>query len=215
MKTSLPASAIQAIATMHKARWDGGAAFFRKFEVYAEPGAFKNILLRVIFLINVFFVLSTGKIYGQEIINYAVHANIIYRFTKYIDWPADKKDGDFFIGVTGDGPLYDALRKSIAGKMVGDQKIVIQKFSSSANSFTCHILFITEEKSGSIKRIVAQTAGAPLLLVSESEGMASKGACINFVVVADRLKLEINKNNIGQRDLDIASELLQLGKIVK
>jgi hypothetical protein len=152
---------------------------------------------------------------GQAETDYAVPANIIYHFTKYIDWPVDKKTGDFIIGVTGDTPLYEELQKNIANKMVGSQKIVIKRFSSSASSFDCHILFISEEESGSLKKIAVRTAGTSTLLVSESEGLALKGSCINFIIVSDHLKLEINKTNIEKRNLSIASELLQLGKIIK
>lgn len=146
---------------------------------------------------------------------YAVHANIIYHFTKYIDWPDNKKTGDFIIGVIGDSPLYDELEKNVANKKVGDQKIRIQKISASATSFNCHILFISDDESSSIKKIAGATFGTAVLLVSETEGLAKKGACINFTIAADHLKLEINKNNIEKRKLNIASELLQLGKIIK
>jgi hypothetical protein len=175
---------------------------------------FKLHLSKISSLI-ILLVLLVPKTHAQQATDYAVHANIIYHFTKYIDWPDNKKSGDFIIGITGDSPLYDELKKNIAGKMVGNQKIVIKKFSSSASSFNCHILFISEDESGSMKKIVSETTGTPTLLVSESEGLARKGACINFNTESDHLKLEINKNNIEQRDLNIASELLQLGKIVK
>jgi hypothetical protein len=169
---------------------------------------------RILCLLVLFFHFSSRGQAQQET-NYAVHANIIYHFTKYIDWPADKKNGDFIIGVTGDTPLYDELKKNIKGKMSGNQRIIIRKFSSSGSSFDCHILFISEEESGNIKKIVARTTGSSTLIVSESEGLAQRGACINFVIVSDHLKLEINKKNIEERNLRIASELLQLGKLVK
>ncbi len=162
----------------------------------------------------VFFFLS-AQANSQSSQDYAVHANIIYRFTKYIDWPQDKKKGDFIIGVAGDTPLFEEMKNSIEGKMVGDQKIVIKKFSSSSAFTGCSILFVSEEASGAIKKIASRTAWAPLLIVSESEGLAQTGSCINLSIVADHLKLEINKTNIEQRSLGIASELLQLGKIVK
>jgi glutamine amidotransferase PdxT len=92
---------------------------------------------------------------------------------------------------------------------------VIKKFSSSAEVFNCHILFISEDESDNVKKIASRTAGYPILLVSESDGMALRGACINFVIISDHLKLEINKDNIEQRNLNIASELLQLGKLVR
>lgn len=146
---------------------------------------------------------------------YAVHANIIYRFTKYINWPDDKKSGDFVIGVIGDTPVFDELRNFTSKTSPAGQPIVVKKFRATASSFNCHILFLCEEESESVKRIAASTAGTPTLLVTESEGLSRKGACINFVLVDDHLKLEINKANIERRSLDIASELLNLGIKVK
>jgi hypothetical protein len=159
--------------------------------------------------------MSLSKSKAQHETDYKVHANIIYRFTKYIDWPVNKKSGDFIIGVVGESPLFDELKALSANKTVGSQKIVVVKMSPSASSYNCHILFIGEEESNSLKKIAALTAGAAILIVSESEGLARKGSCINFITVDERLKLEINKANVEQRDLRIASELLELGIIIK
>lgn len=156
---------------------------------------------------------SFAKAEAQET-NYAVHANIIYHFTKYIDWPANKKTGDFVIGIIGETPLYEELNTSIAGKTAGGQKIVIRQYPSSASSFNCHILFISNEESNRLKKIILATADDPVLIVSEGAGLAEKGACINFKIVQERLKLEINKNSIEKRKLSIATELLQLGTVV-
>jgi YfiR/HmsC-like len=183
--------------------------------MYKPPKSiFSHVILKVIGLLTGLLLLGTVT-FAQQETDYAVQANIIYHFTKYIDWPDSKKSGDFVIGIIGDSPLYGELKTNIANKKVGNQKIVIKRFSATALIFNCHILFIGDEESESIKKIDSRTANAATLLVSESEGLAKKGACINFIVVADRLKLEINKNNIEERGLSIASELLQLGKIVK
>ena len=169
--------------------------------------------LRVILLL--LLLLPASILIAQKETGYVVQANIIYRFTKYIDWPTASKQGDFNIAVVGDSPMYDELKKSIAGKMVGTQKITVKKLSCSEPVYNCQILFLSNDACKNIKKIVANTSNAPVLLVSEQDGMAQKGSCINFVISSDRLKLEINQNNIEQRTLSIASELLQLGKIVK
>lgn len=163
----------------------------------------------------IFLLVGSFCVQAQPDYNYAVHANIIYHFTKYIDWPRSRKSGDFIIGVTGNKLIYEELKKNISNKMVGDQRIVIKKFLPSANSFDCHILFIGDDESDKIKSIALKTAATSTLLVTESEGLAQKGACINFIILSDRLKLEINKNNIEQRNMRVASELLQLGILIK
>jgi len=166
------------------------------------------------FFFGVVILLSVSGLHAQEELDYSVHANIIYHFTKYVNWPS-VKSSDFIIGIVGETPLTDELKKAVAGKKAGEQNIVVRKFSSSSSSFNCNILFISDAASSSLKKIVSATAEDPVLIVSENKGSASKGSCINFMVIHDKLKLEINKNNIQQRGLQIASELLQLGIQVK
>jgi hypothetical protein len=170
----------------------------------------KRMVLILLFLISPF-------LYGraQNTMNYSVHANIIYHFTKYVDWPAKSKSDDFIIGVIGETIFFDELKKMTGNKKAGNQKIVVRRFSPSQTTYDCHILFLSEEESSSLKKIAARTEKDAVLLVCEEKGAASKGACISFNVVSDRLKLEINKNNIDQRGLSIANELLRLGTLVK
>jgi hypothetical protein len=187
-----------------------------KAEVYSSGNSRVRAIQKFkTFCMLSFLFLNPSNVQAQPEANYAIHANIIYRFTKYIDWPATKKSGNFIIGIIGDSPLYDELISFTDNKTVGNQKIVVKKFSSSASTYNCHILFISEDESSSLKKIAAHTENSPVLLVSESPGLARKGACINFAIVDDRLKLEINKNSIEQRNMRIASELLQLGILVK
>jgi hypothetical protein len=155
------------------------------------------------------------SIQAQPPVNYAIHANIIYRFTKYIDWPEERKTGDFIIGIVGETPLFDILNTFISNKMAGNQRIIVKRFVASASAFECHILFVGEDAIDNFKKIASRTAGTSTLLVSEFEGLANKGSCINFVIVNEHLQLEINKNNLIRRHLNIANELLSLGVVVQ
>jgi len=166
-------------------------------------------------LVTILLLFVSFKSRAQQSDDYALYANIIYRFTKYVNWPADKKSGDFVIGIVGDSPLYDEMKTFTINKHVGSQEIVIKTFSSSSSSYDCQILFISEDASRSLKKIAALTERSSILLVSQSMGLAQKGSCINLVIVDQHLKLEINKSNIQQRNLEVASEFLALGIIVK
>ena len=172
-------------------------------------------MIKFICCLPLFLILFIPNSFGQEEVNYGVQANIIYRFTKYIDWPDYKKSGDFIIGIVGDSPLYNELKSFLVNKTVGNQKIVLRRFSSSLSVYNSHILFISEDADRSLRKIVTATRGSSVLLVSEGEGLIRKGSCINFSVIDEHLGLEINKNNIEQRNLNIASELLSLAVVVK
>lgn len=134
----------------------------------------KAVFFKIFFLLNLFLVLGIFQTQAQQGVNYALYANIIYRFTKYINWPDDKKSVDFVIGIIGDSPLYDEIKSFTANKTVGNKKIVIKTFSSSAASYNCQILFISEDESSSMKKIAAVTAGTSTLLDSEPERLTRK-----------------------------------------
>lgn len=184
-------------------------------ERYLRRNPLNAYIRRLTLFSLIFLLLNTSHVKAQSTSDYAIYANIIYHFTKYIDWPGSKKSGDFIIGVIGKPTLYEELVRFTGNKTVGNQKIIIKKIASSASSYNCHILFIGEDESENLKRIAERTEESSVLLVSESPGLAKKGSCINFIIIDERLRLEINKNKIEQRNMHIASELLQLGILVK
>jgi YfiR/HmsC-like len=168
------------------------------------------------FFKSIFILMMVWSNARCQSIDYSVHANIVYHITKYIEWPENKRTGDFVIGIIGDSPLFDHLKSLSINKSVNGQKIIIKNISASSNDvLKCQILFISEEENHSVKRIAANSEGMPVLIITESEGLALKGSCINFIIEDDHLKLEINKKNIESKNIKIASELMSLGKLVQ
>jgi hypothetical protein len=174
----------------------------------------KGSHFRIIALV-ILWGLKANDASGQNGYYYNVQSNIIYRFTKYVDWPQNKKSGDFVIGIVGETPFYDEMKRFMLNKVAGSQKIVIKRFPSDGEDFNCAILFISESESHHLKHIAALTSGDPVLLVTESNGLVRKGACVNFIIIDDHLKLEFNTTAITEHKLNIAPELLSLGTIFK
>ncbi|MCX6290221.1 MAG: YfiR family protein [Bacteroidetes bacterium] len=144
---------------------------------------------------------------------YSVESNIIYYFTKYVDWPASEKTGEFIIGIYGADHLYNELKIGITGRKVGDQRIAIVKIDDLTDEkFSYPILFIASDKSRSMKKILQATQNKPVLIVTEKEGMITNGSCMNLVILDGKVKLEINQENIESRGLKVAAELLAFDK---
>jgi hypothetical protein len=60
------------------------------------PGNFNILVTEVSKLLSpvaIFLLHPFSEVQAQQETDYAVHANIIYHFTKYIDWPDNKKSG--------------------------------------------------------------------------------------------------------------------------
>jgi hypothetical protein len=174
----------------------------------------RSTFLSVTFLLCLLGLQTSGRLWAQSGAIYPIEANIVYHFTKYVNWPGNEEPGDFIIGVIGNSPVYEEMQKLMGQHTAAGKKITLKRFQPNSTGFDCQILFITEEARACLKAVATVTAASPVLIVCEGPGLARKGACIDLALSDDHLKLEINKNNIEHRKLQIATDLLQLGTIV-
>ncbi|HON19610.1 MAG TPA: YfiR family protein [Salinivirgaceae bacterium] len=149
-------------------------------------------------------IFSASLTYGQA---EKVQAMFVYNFTKYIEWPASTKSGNFVIAILGNSPIYEELIKIAESKNVGNQTIVVRKINSTSEISDQHIVFISENKSSEIERVTNKIGSNPILLITESSGMIGKGAGINFIIVDNKQRFEMKKENITSKGLKISSEL--------
>ncbi|HON18513.1 MAG TPA: YfiR family protein [Salinivirgaceae bacterium] len=142
-------------------------------------------------------------------------ALFIYNFTKYIEWPADFSTGEFIIGVLGNSPIITELETISDKRKVGNQTIVIQQYNSVGDIRKCHILYLPSGKSASLQEVLQKLApSTPTLVITDSPGLASKGAAINFVLKGNHQEFEINTAALETSKLKVNNTLLTLGTVV-
>ncbi|MBX2958896.1 MAG: YfiR family protein [Flavobacteriales bacterium] len=162
------------------------------------------------------FILSSGfKMNNTIDTNAKIKAVFIYNFTKYIEWPAPYKEGDFTIGVIGETSLYSELIKMTETKKVANQTLDVKKYNSLAEVSKCHILYVCKDKSDQLSEIVKKIKNNSTLIVTEENGLADKGAGINFIIKENRQKFELNKGNVEKYKLKVSSNLEALAFTVK
>ncbi len=145
-----------------------------------------------------------------------IRAMFLYNFTKNIEWPKSYKQGNFIIGILGTSTLKDELQTIVASKKVGNvQDFEILQFSSTSDIKKCHILYVTSENSAMMKPAQAKIKGKSTLLITEKAGMAKQGAAINFIVVDNKQKFELNKANAEKYDLKVSNNLTSLAILVE
>jgi hypothetical protein len=163
----------------------------------------KKLLLVASFI---FFVMHSGNAQSEKF-----KALFMYNFTKYIEWPSAVRQGDFIIAILGTSPMAKEL-EIIAGKQkVGSQNIQVKTFNSVEEIDNCQILYIPNSRSASLAQILEKLSGKSVLLVTDKEGLASQGACINYIKDGDRIKYELNRKNIEKRGMVVNSALVTLG----
>jgi hypothetical protein len=87
----------------------------------------------------------------------------------------------------------------------------VKTFNSVDEIDNCHILYIPASKSYELAQVIGKLSGKSVLVVTDKEGLATQGACINYIKDGDRIKYELNKKNIEKRGMVISSSLVTLG----
>ncbi len=161
----------------------------------------------------IFSIFMSGKVHAQDP-EYRAQSLYIYKFSKYIFWPAEKMKGEFKIGVFGNSPIIKELEiMASLKKAANDLNFVVKEINPETDDLgTFQIIYIASSKSRQINEIKEKVGNNPVLIVAEREGMAAKGATISFIVLENEvLKFEINMDMLQQQHLEISDELLRLG----
>ena len=117
--------------------------------------------------------------------------------------------------VLGDSPISKELQSLASTKKLKGRNIVIKKCSTPEETAGSNLVYISGSKSSAMKTMKDLTKDKPVLLVGEREGLAKKGAGMSFVTMDDdELKFDINKKEIEQHQLKVASSLINLGIVV-
>lgn len=152
----------------------------------------------------------------SEEANAKIKTIYIYNFTKYIEWPASYKEGNFVVGVLGSSPpLVNELNKMAVSKTVGTQKFEIKAVSTAAECANCHIVYILSDNSSQLSDVLGKVKGKSALIVTDKSGLATKGSAINFFIDGNKQKIELNRSNIEKYKLKVASTLVEMSVQVK
>lgn len=152
-----------------------------------------------------FLTLSSG--FAQERPTHELHSMMIYNFLKYVQWPGELNTGDFIIGVIGDDDVYNTLNTWYGNKNRGDKTLIVKKFNSVGEISSCQLLYIGSGADKDFETIHQKVLSEPTLTVTDKNGLGNKGSCINFRIVNNRLKFELNQASVDAKNLKISSQL--------
>ena len=159
-------------------------------------------------------VLFSTQIYAQQRPAHELHSMMIYNFLKYIQWPSSKSSSEFTIGVVEADEIYNTLNKWYGNQTRGGKTFKIQKVSASDDLSKFHLVYIGKNASNSFKQILGKIANEPVLTVTEQNGLGKEGSCINFKVVDNRLKFELNEAAVAKTSLKTSSQLAAMAIVL-
>jgi len=149
-----------------------------------------------------------------------IRAVFIYNFTKHINWPESAAGTNLVIGVVGDETIAAELEKMTAGAKSGSSRNLVIKRVASGNLTgpltSYHILYFSNKETETIKGLADASAKASVMLISEGMGTTRKGSTISFFKDENnKIKFELNKRSLEERNLKASGDLLRLAILVE
>jgi hypothetical protein len=152
--------------------------------------------------------------FSQERPLHEVYSMMVFNFVKYVQWPANDNSKEFVIGVVGNNEIYNTLNTWYAGKAKGAKTYVIKKFSNASEVTDCQVIFIDRSKSNEFDAVNNKVKGKGTLVVTDRNGLGSKGSCINFKTVDEKLRFELNQQAIEASNLKVAGALTSMAILI-
>jgi hypothetical protein len=149
---------------------------------------------------------------------YAIKAEFIERFTRFIDWPDEAfagPDSPFVLCVIGDNPFGEFLDRLARDRKIKGRKVRLALPAKLSELDACHLLFIAASESDRVAAILARMQGKPILTVGDTPGFAQAGVVVNFFLEEDLVHFEINLDEARRTGLTFSTKLLKLARVVR
>jgi len=144
-----------------------------------------------------------------------VKAAYLLNFARFVEWPADvlAVSSPLIIGVIGDNPLDGALEDVLRGKSANGHPIQLRRLRwDELLLTTCQIVFISDSDEAHLPQILKSLTGASALTVSDIGRFSLRGGMIEFRMVGNRVRFDINRKTAIAARLDISSKLLSVAR---
>jgi len=153
----------------------------------------------------------------DENLEFKVKAAYILNVMKFIDWETEKiaAGAPIKIALAGSDPVSDVLEKLSNNKIDGHSLIFERIDAKRIDSVKCHLLFIGRSEKPGLTEILKQLKGGRILTVSDIPDFARQGGIIGFIIVNERVKIEINLIEAKRAGLKIGAKLLEVAKVIK
>lgn len=144
-----------------------------------------------------------------------VKAAFLYNFAKFIEWPSAVEGTDarpFRIGVVGESPIADLLPALIRDERIKGRAVEVLHYRAGADLSQCQVVFVSREQNG--KDLQRSLAGRAILTVGETENFLAEGGMIQFVMVEQTVRFDVNVAAANHVGLKVSSRLLAVARKV-
>lgn len=139
----------------------------------------------------------------------------MFNMMKFIHWPETTFAGPeepWIVNVLGESPFAEAIG-DMAGRTVQSRRIVVRYLPGQQPVEPGQVLVLTDETSPN-DTLPEDIGSGSVLIVGDRRNFLNEGGIVNFLLIDNRVRFEINLDEARKRNLDISSRLLQLAERV-
>lgn len=168
------------------------------------------IVIIFLFLLTVF--LGKASTATAQTTNYQVYALFVVNIAKYSEFP--QLQGELEIASYGRSKAYEELVKQ-NGKTVNGHALKITQTDDIQSLQKASVIYLADNKSGSLDEIMKATEGKPVMIICEREGLFRRGAGLSFVVTDNNtLRFDVNNVELEKRQIKISKSLTALANTI-
>ncbi len=145
---------------------------------------------------------------------YELKAAFVYRLMSFVEWPGDVLGDHLTVGFVGEGPMGDALTRSLQGKRIGSRPIEVRVVRTTGDMRDCNVLVVSYSDASRTRQAVAGIKDASVLTIGDGEGFARMGGVVALVPREGTFQLAINPQAAARARIKISSKLLTMAKLL-
>lgn len=170
------------------------------------------LLWRILLCGSMIALYTPPWVHAQKPTEYQVKATYLYNFSQFVQWPpqATAASNSFDICVLGQDPFGSTLNTILANETIAGKRVAARRISSSQDAVSCRVLFISSSESGRVKEILNALGNASVLTVSDLPQFTVHGGMLQFLLMDDRVRFEVNLAAAERAGLSLSSELLKV-----
>ncbi len=148
----------------------------------------------------------------------AVKATYLYKFEPFVTWPDQafaSPNSPFTLCIVGTDPFGPLIDEAVKGQRIGEHEIMVSRLREASPDAHCNIMYIAASDAQWMLRQLTAVRGQPVLTITDAMGAAERKGIINFIILDNRVRFEIDENAAALSGLSISSKLLGIAASVK
>jgi hypothetical protein len=147
---------------------------------------------------------------------YEVKAAYLLNFARFVEWRPEvlAPGAPLQIGIVGTHAFGRALEHVLRGKSANGHPILLRQLQWQDQLATCHILFISASEESHLPAILVGLGRKNVLTVSDIDRFSLRGGMVEFRMVGNRVRFDINREPAKAGHITISSKLLSVARAV-